>query len=373
QYRLIDGAGGSYRGKETDIKLSVMTAVISTLIAVPLLTVWTISIHEKYSRLGDDMTWSAMAANGKMEKFGKLIVRGEYEKAFENVGFVGADNRYYGGEEMDGICKSFAGVLEEYFKKYTAVSFRCEGGMYGSTGIVKGTCYIGIDKSRTKGIPMALTIDYKYYEGMAYIDRIMSVADTANMNDKIDMDVYGALYNQMNKDVEIYNYPGECVTNALDRYLRGERSSDTENFNTVEDMEFKQASGEFSVKPFDEHSKEEQETWNERKAAYAEYTAERDEKINRLFSEDYRYISLTGGMAEYCTEPIFEGNIFEHFQCYRQPVTVRMETLSGEMFTVSFVMKCHFAAELPFENIVYSDNAPTEFRTGFEELFGGTE
>ncbi|MDE7295446.1 MAG: zf-HC2 domain-containing protein [Oscillospiraceae bacterium] len=79
------------------IKLAVMTAVISTLIAVPLLVVWTISIKEKYSMLGEDMTWSAMAANGDMKKFGRLIVRGKYEKAFENVGFVGADIQYYVG------------------------------------------------------------------------------------------------------------------------------------------------------------------------------------------------------------------------------------------------------------------------------------
>ena len=156
------------------IKLAIMTAVISTLIAVPLLVVWTISIKEKYSMLGEDMTWSAMAANGDMKKFGWLIIRGEYEKAFENVGFVGWDNKYYGGEEMDGIRKSFAGVLEEYFKEYTAVSMRCEGGMYGSTGIVKGKCYIGIDESRTKGVPMAIVFDYKYYEGMAYIIRMLA-------------------------------------------------------------------------------------------------------------------------------------------------------------------------------------------------------
>ncbi|MDE7295445.1 MAG: hypothetical protein K2N72_13565 [Oscillospiraceae bacterium] len=274
---------------------------------------------------------------------------------------------------MDGIRKSFAGVLEEYFKEYKAVNMRCEGGMYGTTGIVKGKCYIGIDESRTKGVPMAIVFDYKYYEGMAYIDSIYSVADTDNIKDYMDIDEYISLCNQINKGVEIYKFPGELVTSALDLYLRGGRSTDTERFVTARDMDYKQESAKFSVKPFDEHSKEKQEEWNEYKAAYEDYTAERDEKINRLFSEDYRYISLTGGIAEYCAEPINEGNIFEHFQCYKQPVTVSMETPAGEKFTVSFVMKCNFAAELPFEDIVYSDNAPTEFRTGFEELFGVTE
>ncbi len=355
------------------IKLAIMTAVISTLIAVPLLTVWTISINEKYSRLEDPMTWSAMAANGEMKKFGRLIVRGEYEKAFENVGFVGADNRYYGGEEMDGIRKSFAGALEKYFKEYKAVSMRCEGGKYSITGIVKGKCYIGIDESQTKSVPMAIVFDYKYYEGMAYIDSIYSVADVNNIKDYMDIDEYLSLCGQMDKGVEIYKFPGEQVTSALDLYLRGGRSTDTERALTARDMYYRQESAKFSAKLFDEHSKEEQDAWNEFKAAYEDYTAERDEKINRLFSEDYRYISLTGGMAEYCAEPIYEGNIYEHFQCYKQPVTVKLETPEGEMFTVSFVMKCHFMAELPFENIVYSDNAPTDFRTGFEELFGAAE
>lgn len=349
------------------IKLAITTAVIFTLIAVPLLTVWTISVREKYSRLGDDMTWSAMAAKRDMKKFGRLIVRGEYEKAFENVGFVGADNRYYGGEEMDGIRKSFAGVLEDFFEEYKAVSMRCESGMYGSTGIVKGKCCIVIDESLTKGIPMAVAISYKYYGGMAYIDNIAPVADT---DEEIDMDVYREM---RSKGVEIYNYPGERVTNSLDGYLRGGRSSDTMVFSTREDMIYSEESARFSVKTYKEHSREEQEAWDKKRAEYEEYTACRDEKLQRLFSEDYRYISLTGGMAEYFAEPIFGKNIYEHFGCYRQPVTVSMETPEGEGFTVSFVMKCHFAAELPFEDIVYSDNAPEDFRAGFEELFGGRE
>lgn len=135
-------------------------------------------------------------------------------------------------------------------------------------------------------------------------------------------------------------------------------------------MAYREASAKFSEKPYSEHTKEEQQAWDKLQNEHEEITRERDRLIAKYFSEDFRYISLTGGVAEYCREYIFEGNIYGHYQCYRQPVTVNMQTASGEEFSVSFVMKCDHSAELPFENIVYSPNTPEEFKVGFSELFG---
>lgn len=354
------------------IRLALVTAAVCTVIAVPLLTVGKINLNEELG--SGNVSWSSISAKREVNDFGRLMMQGKYREAMDTVGFKGLDKKYYGGRDMDGIREDYANALGVVFDEYGITSVNCDGKLYAGTGIVKGTCYLWLDKSNTKGIPMVVALCYEYYGGMAYIDEIYTYPEPGDIDGEIALEVYRGLCGEKLGRTAISNYPGEYVTNRLDRYLRGERSWDTLNFITSRELAYREASAEFSVKPYDEHTEKEREAWEETIAEHTEYTEEREKLLEKFFSEDYLYISLEGGMAEYCAEPIFkslksENSFYERFHCYKQPVTINMQTADGEAFTVSFVMKCNFAAELPFENITYSDNTPSEFRAGFEELF----
>lgn len=101
------------------IRLAVTTALIFTVIALPLLIIGKITLNEKMPRTTmGDISWSSMGAKRKMNDFGSLMKKGKYREAMDRVGFKGFDSKYYGGSEMDGVREGFAEDLGAIFEEY---------------------------------------------------------------------------------------------------------------------------------------------------------------------------------------------------------------------------------------------------------------
>lgn len=354
------------KARQHYIKLAAVTALCFILIAIPFTVIFGISLNESLQSRG--ISWSSIAAKNEMNSVGRLIMRGDYEKAFDRVGFIGADRQPYNGGEVDFLRDKYAEFFGDFFDNHPVTGVETEGSLYGSTGMVTGRCSLTLDPESTEGYPLVIQMTFERRDGQVYIDRIYpAIADGKPVGDSEA--AHEMLWKMLN-ELEIYNYPGTDMITELDNYFGGGRPGETSVLYTREQMELDEKSAIMHTKAKEEMTDEELAAAETAGKKYSDYVAARSEAIAGLLNEDYRYVSLSGGEISYCDEPIYEGLIYEHFQCYRQPVTVNMQTLAGEAFTVSFVMKHHFTIECPLENISYSDNAPEDFRREFERLFG---
>lgn len=347
------------------IKLAAVTALCFILLAIPFTVIFGISINEHLQSRG--ISWSSIAAKNEMNSVGKLIMKGEYEKAFDRMGFIGADMQVYNSDEVDFLREAYVEMYSEFFRQHPVTGVTCTAELYGSTGVVHGHCDLSVDPDSTEGYPFKMRIDFQRRGGQIYIDEVMLSPDYA---EGMDMADYDSLYWDMWYQLYIHHYPGTDMITKLDGYFRGERRSGNSLLSTAEEMELDEECAMAHQKSRDDMTADELAAADAAGKKYADYVRARGEAVAKLLNEDYRYISLSGGEISYCGEPIYEGLMYEHFQCYRQAVTVNMQTLGGEAFTVSFVMKHNFTAECPLENISYSENAPEGFRAEFERLFG---
>lgn len=347
------------------IKLAAVTALCFILLAIPFTVIFGISINEQLQNRG--ISWSSIAAKSEMNSVGRLIMKGEYEKAFDRMGFIGADMQMYNGDEVDFLREAYVEMYSEFFRQHPVTEVTCTAELYGSTGVVHGRCDLSVDPDSTEGYPFKMRIDFQRRDGQIYIDEVMLSPDYA---EGMDMADYDSLYRDMWYQLYIHHYPGTDMITKLDGYFRGERRSGNSLLSTAEEMELDEECAMAHQKSRDDMTADELAAADAAGKKYADYVAARGEAVAKLLNEDYRYISLSGGEISYCDESIYEGLMYEFPRCYRQAVTVNMQTLSGEAFTVSFVMKHNFTAECPLENISYSENAPEDFRAEFERLFG---
>lgn len=349
------------------IKLAAVTALCFILLAIPFTVIFGISINEHLQSRG--ISWSSIAAKNEMNSVGKLIMKGEYEKAFDQMGFIGADLQVYNGDEVDFLREAYAEMYSEFFRQHPVTGVTCTADIYGSTGIIKGDCMLALDTLSTDGVPIAVRIAYERRNGQLYID-VMRPVFNNNGQPFADEAAAKDMLREMYNNTEIMDYPGTDMITKLDGYFRGERRSGNSLLSTAKEMELDEECAMAHQKSRDDMTADELAAADAAGKKYADYTQARGVAAAKLLNEDYRYISLSGGEISYCDEPIYEGLMYEFPRCYRQTVTVNMQTTGGEAFTVSFVMKHNFTVECPLENISYSENAPEAFRAEFERLFG---
>lgn len=348
------------------IKLAAVTALCFILLAIPFTVIFGISINEHLQSRG--ISWSSIAAKNEMNSVGKLIMKGEYEKAFDRMGFIGADMQVYNGDEVDFLREAYAEMYSEFFEQHPVTGVTCTADIYGGTGAVHGRCDLSIDPDSTEGYPFKMQIIFERRGGQLYIDTIQPMIDGNEL--PADRDAAIDMLWEIQRRTQIHHYPGTDMITKLDGYFKGERRNENHVLYTAEEMELDEECAMAHQKSRDDMTADELAAAEAAGKKYSDYVRARGEAVAKLLNEDYRYISLSGGEISYCGEPIYEGLMYEHFQCYRQAVTVNMQTLGGEAFTVSFVMKHNFTVECPLENISYSENAPEAFRAEFERLFG---
>lgn len=351
------------------LKLAFLTAAVAVPMAVVICIIGAISINE--TNHSGSISWSAIAAEREMTGFGNLIKKGSYRKALSEVGFKGLDgvNRKNEGELLDVYTKIFG----DFFSEYPIEYIDCEAKYYGAD--MKGELDLYLDEKYTSDIPLKVYIDFVRDEaGDCYITK--AIVNCYGTSDKYE--------GREDKCREIYDkfmvpdYPGNAALGITEATLKGNGFSGSDRSPQIFTSEFNRTNNEI-YRIYDKYIAggdwENTET-DECKAELAPVVEARDEylahysaEVKRLFTDEYKLISVEGEDPFYCDEIYLENSIYAQGKgCFKQRFTLNMETKEGESFFVKFTSQVQYIAYIP-EDIEFSDNAPEEFREGFSKLF----
>ncbi len=343
------------------LKLAVLTAAVAVPMAVVICIIGAISINE--TNHSGSISWSVIAAEREMTGFGNLLKKGNYRKALSEVGFKGLDgvNRKNEGELLEVYTKIFG----DFFSEYPIEYIDCEAKYYGAN--MRGELDIYLDEKYTENIPLEVYIAFERDEaGDCFITQAMvHCYDTSDKYEGRE-DECAEIY----KKFFIPIYPGSLSLEMLESALRGTDLNSPEIYTSkhkeLDNEQYRVYSeniGEdgFVVSSNDEVKKIDRSIYEYR----VYYRAE----VKRLFTDDYKLISVEGEDPFYCDEVYLDKSVNAYGKgCFKQRFTLNMETKEGESFFVKFSSKVQYIADIP-EDIEFSDNAPEKFREGFCKLF----
>lgn len=364
------------------LRLAAVTALIAVIISVPVCVITAISFQEEMR--GTGVTWSSMAAESEMKNFGRLLKNGQYEKALSKVGTVavGRENIPPSDSRYQSIKNDLAVIYSSFLEIYPIRDIECTAEYRGFQ--VEGKLDLYLDEKYT-GVPLEIYVSFvRDDSGVCYISEaiINCYADYRYYEDEETV----SFIHNMNDLFCIPYYPDDSTAKCLDKMFSGKESSnprdfvytmkakafDSEMHNEIMPRYYIEETGAFgtytTVDYKNEGYKADEADWIKRFDAYkAEYASD----VEYLFSDRFKYVSVSGGAPYLTHERIYEESPFgwDGGCCFRQVLTVNMETGEGVPFSVSFNAKVSGRADTPFTDVVFSENTPEEFKEKFTEMY----
>lgn len=320
-------------------RLIVCTLLICAAVLIPSAALFKLYVSEETDR---GISFSTIAVSRELKEFGNMFKRGEYRKALDSVELYYQEG--YSAAELENFKDMFAADLEEYYRKYPikkvkaeAAGGKCESGyvcLYLDADKYKGTdaepvqqLYFEVKKTDFNSYVMTLggceawaCSDSSEY---ADYDRELNASfpPLQLIPHSRTEDIFNSLKNEYNHVFMYMFCTDECIS-----------AGDT----VTEDGIYKR---------------------DVIGSVYAQ-------KLKKLL-EDYSYTGCESGNMIYVREALLDYP--SHFI---QHTVLKMSAADGSVFTVEF--DTPILADWCFthlKNVSYSDNAPEDLRTQFEEIF----
>lgn len=323
-------------------RLIICTLLICAAVFIPSALIFRLYIDGEIDK---GISFSSIAVNRKLKEFGNMFKRGEYRMALDSVELYYQEG--YSAAELEVIKDMFAADLKEYYNKFPIKKVKTEAADGKSES---GYVYIYLDADKYKGTN-AEPVQQLYFEVK-----------------KTDFDSYVMTLSGCDvwvcSDSEYADYDRELNISFPPLQLIP--------YNRAEDI-FDNFKKEYSHMFMYIFYTDEYNSVSDR--IYRDGIYERDviscvyaQKLKKLLT-DYCYIGCESGGMTYVREPVLDSP--SHFI---QHAVLTMNTADGNEFTVEF--DTLILADWCFthlKNVSYSDSAPEDFKTRFEDIFVNDE
>lgn len=340
------------------IRLIAVTLCICVIIAVPAIICTVLTVNETLER---NISWSTIRLDRDLKKLGKMIENGEYRKALDRIRIPNLEG--YSSAEASAFKDMFAEDLKNYFDQHPIQDFKTyalynHNSKLGDTIVssnLNGYLHLEIkDESAPESSPPVYEFIFKSND-MILEDNHFNYGefDSFTLNwatDRATSDYYD--------DTETYLYyyfgsPDMAIVPAdfSERYFQSldpDTSDDWLSYR-MNFFSYDYVVDNWTLEGF--YDKE-----------------EKHKEAVRNFIDEYAYYGCKTGKTEYIRD-----EIFYYLDRYGiQHVTLSFLT-GNELITVDcdvpYSMR-HYPYRLSaVRNIVYSDNAPEDFKTRFESIF----
>ena len=324
-------------------RLVVCTLLICAAVMIPSALVFRLYVNEETNNKG--MSFSSLSAGRDMKRFGNMLKRGEYRAALDTVELYYQYD--YNAQELAVIKDMLAADLEEYYKKYPIKKVKAEpsGGKCSN-----GNLYLYLDEESLRGTDME-PMQNIYFDFGENDDgsRLMMLGGCELWG--LDYGSDSSLYRDMSVTFPMLTLIPKSQPENIFSNLKKERSYMFWYFMTDEKISY---------------AAQTDEMWG----------ISKEEVINCVYSEkavellsDYSFIGCENGDITYVHEDILDMHSY-----FLQHAFLTMSTADGSEFTVEFDMPIvYFNDFTHLKNVSYSDNAPNDFRSRFEDIFVNDE
>lgn len=315
-------------------RLVVCTLLICAAVMIPSALLFKLYVGEETNQ---GMSFSSLAAGRDMKKFGNMLKRGEYRAALDTVELYYQYD--YDTRELAAIKDMLAADLEEYFKKYPIKKVKAEpsGGKCSNGNLY---LYLNEESLRGTGIEPMQDIYFDFGENDDG-SRLMMLGgyELWGLDDS-------GLYREMSAFPPLTLIPRSQAEYIFSSFKK-ERTFMFWYFATDEKLSY---------------AGQRDEKWGIYK----------EEIINCVYSEksaellsDYNFIGCESGDITYVREDILNTRSY-----FLQHAVLTMSAADGSEFTVEFDLPIvYFNNFTHLKNVSYSDNAPNDFRSRFEDIF----
>lgn len=319
-------------------RLIVCTLLICAAVLIPSAVIFKLYVGEETDQ---GMSFSSIAVKHKLKEFGNMFKRGEYRKALDSVDLYYQDG--YTASELEAIKNMFAADLEEYYKKFPIKKIKAEAADGKSES---GYVYLYLDADKYKGTG-AEPVQQLYFEVKKtdYDSYVMSLggcevwAISDSENADYDRELSIAL-------PPLQLIPNDRVKYFFDNFNRESCFLFWLWFNTDELIDLDGEKNEDGIDKVD--------------IVNCVYT----QKLQKLLL-DYSCVGCENGTSAYVQE-----DILEYQSYFIQHAVLTISSAETEEFTVEFdVPFLNTGGFTHLKNVSYSDNAPSDFRQRFEDIF----
>ncbi len=362
------------------IRLAAATVLLCLLAALPVFRIVMLTSNENDS--GTGVSWSSIAMEKKLLEIGENLEKGNYEEAFENIEFLGPKREKFecSDEEKMHIREDYEKIFSELFADFPIESVDANCMRYGS--FLKGMLMLNIDKSYTDNVPLMINMHFeKYEDGRLYLHYTQPQYSLNTVSAYGEPSVDQA-YSRLCSHFTWLEYPAysfrdrlteavlsghfeqmEQILMSRERCELFDKGTELYGVSAGETADYDEVIG--SRRESEEFRKAEKE-YRDRYAAYYEKITDGSKD---LFYANRRFVSAEADVPRYIGKKEIYPLRSEHM--FSQDMTIKMETSSGESFSVSFTVNVYsIYGCIPFENITYSENTPDDFKEEFEKLFG---
>ncbi len=321
-------------------KLVIVTLCICAAVMIPSAVLFRMYINETMDQ--DGISFSTVTVWNGLRDVGKMLKRGEYLKLLTSAQLYNEDQ--YTAEEAAVTKKAMAEEMKSFFEKYPIKKIKSEPGL-GKT--VEGGLQLTLDMGdgTTENCYISCTFDYSTLiglDGMYSDDSTLISLDGMYSDDIRNTVLLSSLPMLTFIDKGMVEYMVDRlgkISNKIDACGRLMLYFETEEIDSV---------GE-------EPGKFAETKQIEIRKVYAK-------KLYAML-ERYSFVGCEGGQAAYAGD-----------WCFRQHAVITMKSEESGEFTAEFdIPRLKYGGFTHLENVSYSDNAPDDFRTMFEEIFVSSE
>ncbi|MGN0586477.1 MAG: zf-HC2 domain-containing protein [Oscillospiraceae bacterium] len=325
------------------IRLGIITLVICAAVLIPAVILGILYVNEETHQ---GVSFSTLALEHDMRKVGSMMKKGEYRAALDIITLPNEDG--YDDTQLSAYKDAFAEDMEKYFGAHPIARVRTYTKRLGAYEAVRGYLFIELEGT-ADNIPVR-ELDFSLENGEACLYYTM-------FGVYAEYDAYNGFYcgkegcePEAEWDYTSYrrDFPNLLLPEAdfaSERYFSRLSRPDEIDYYTVVSME--------KYLSFDGES----------------FFTEAHEYFESLpvreFAEKYIYLDCRCGLPQYTAD--------ERGRYYIQQADLRF-IADGETVTVSCILpfdKSVFPFRLSaVQDIVYSENAPQDFRDTFERIFG---
>lgn len=362
------------------LKLCFLTLLCSSLVGMLAFKALELTASENNPSSAGD-SWSTIKYIQDFGKFGRLFKDGKYYEAMCMVDIRRVGNiSTFTPEDQDEIYREYAKALEAFFEEYPMKGYWVDSYNYDMDGgLARVDVYIDLETPRKAPISLVYRFskDRRDKDGrFSFTNADWSTEVVVNENvsekntsrdeftdiriDRHNVNVYFPKFNyadnwfaaQFKADLQRYAESGEFYSDVFESFVTKERL-ETASRTYV-------AGNDSSFVPLFQTA--------------APLTEEENDRIRRslekLFGNSYEFADFEYETPKFFKETIYKDCTFNESSCFKQNMKLIMKN-GGNEFSVSFsapVTNLGYII-LPAENIVFSENAPEDFREAFLELF----
>ena len=342
------------------IRTVVIALCVCVVIAIPAIICTVLTINETLER---NFSWSTIKLDRSLKKVGRMLENGEYRKALDAIIIPNLEG--YSSAEALAFKDLLAEDLKDYFEQHPIEGFETYASYnnnirLGDTVIssdING--YLHLEMKNESGLEYGAPVyEFLFKSTDMIIERggfrygIFDNFDLQWATDKAALDYYD------NQERFLYYYWGSpdiaiVPADFSERYFQNLDTYDERNNITYYNTFF---SYQFILENY---------SWEG-----TEFYETKDKAIeaSQKFINEYAYYGCKTGRTEYIRDEI----IIDIDRFCIQHVTLSF-LKGGELITVDcdvpYSMKCYPYRLSAVRNIVYSDNAPEDFKTQFESIF----